>query len=494
LTEKLCVQTGNQAVTDIDTDVLIVPVIAKDELNGTAVELNSRLDGLVGEMRSRREFRADANEVAVIPTFGRIAAGRVLLVGLGKERDCTLDTCRLAMATAARSAGKRGLFRAVADASDFPAQEGLAAALAEGAELSRYVPDPYRTAERRDSRLRELHVASAPADEVREGEIRGRAKNTARALVNEPSNRLDPEDLAARAEAMAAETGLECRVLDAAAMEQLGMGAILTVSRGSEFPPRFIVLSHKKGGDGPLLALVGKAVCFDTGGISIKPTADMGRMKGDMAGGAAVFGAMQAIAELDVPANVIGLIPAVINMPDGRAWKPGDVVTAKSGKTIETITTDAEGRMLLADGVAYARELGADYVVDIATLTGACVVALGHVASGLFGTNEDLIRAVRECGEAAGEKHWPMPLFREYRELIRSEIADLKNSGGRAGGAITAAWFIREFAGDTPWVHLDIAGSGSYEKPRPWAPTGPTGTGVGTFINLAMRMGRSTGG
>jgi leucyl aminopeptidase len=360
-------------------------------------------------------------------------------------------------------------------------------ALAEGAELSRYAPDPYRTVDRRDTRLRELRVSGAPEEALREGSIRGRAKNLARELVNEPANMLDPPELARRAEAVAEVTGLRCTVLDAGEMESLGMGAILTVSRGSETPPAFIVLRHEPRQEGPLLALVGKAVTFDTGGISIKPSADMGRMKGDMAGGAAVIGALQAIAELGVPVNVVGLVPAVVNMPDGRAWKPGDVVTTMAGKTVETITTDAEGRMLLADAVCYARKLGATHVVDIATLTGACVIALGHVASGLYGTPE-LVEAVRASGEEAGERHWPMPLFPEYRELIRSEIADLKNSGGRGAGSVTAAWFIKEFAGDTPWAHLDIAGSSQYDKPKPWAPAGPTGTGVGTFVNLARRL------
>jgi leucyl aminopeptidase len=222
--------------------------------------------------------------------------------------------------------------------------------------------------------------------------------------------------------------------------------------------------------------------------MSIKPSQDMGRMKGDMAGGAAVIGAMRAIAELKVPLNVVGLVPAAVNMPDGRAWMPGDVVTAMNGTTIETITTDAEGRMLLADALCYARQLNATHIVDIATLTGAAGVALGNEASGLYGTDDALLEAVRTCGEAAGERHWPMPLFREYRELIRSEIADLKNSGGRLAGSITGAWFIREFAGETPWAHLDIAATASSEKSRPWAPAGPTGTGVGTFLNLAVRL------
>jgi leucyl aminopeptidase len=471
---------------ETEVDAVLAPVFQDAPLAGSAAAVNEALDGLVEDMRERREFRGEAYQVAVIPTLGRLAPARVVLVGLGKSADLTLNTYRLAVAAAARALGKRGLPVAAADLADVPFRAvESAVALAEGAELSRYQPDPYRTTDRRETRLMELRVIGAPEDALREGSARGRAKNLARELVNEPGNRLDPPELARRAEEVARATGLEYAVLDEAEMERLKMSAILAVTRGSETPALFIVLRHSAREDGPLLALVGKAVTFDTGGISIKPSAEMGRMKGDMAGGAAVLGAMQAIAELKVPVNVLGLIPAVVNMPDGRAWKPGDVVETMGGKTVETITTDAEGRMLLADAVCYARSLGATHVVDIATLTGACVVALGHVASGLYGADDELVEAVRACGEAAGERHWPMPLFPEYRELIRSEIADLKNSGGRGAGSVTAAWFVREFAGDTPWAHLDIAGSSSYEKPKPWAPAGPTGTGVGTFINLA---------
>jgi leucyl aminopeptidase len=479
----------NRSLLNFETDALIVPITQGSDLNGNAAAIDTALDGLIEDMRNRREFRAEAHQVIIVPTLGRLPAARVVLLGLGSAADLTLNTYRLAMATAARATAKRGLLRAATDVADTPfTPDEAAAAAAEGAELARYVPDPYRTGERRGAPLTELRVCNAPEAALREGSIRGRAKNLARELVNEPSNILDPPELARRASAMAAATGLECEVLDVSDLERLNMGAILAVTRGSDTPARFIILRHRGSSEGPTLALVGKAVCFDTGGISIKPTLDMGKMKGDMAGGAAVLGAMQAIAELNVPLNVIGLVPAVLNMPDGRAWRPGDVITARSGKTIETITTDAEGRMLLADALDYARELGATHMVDIATLTGACGIGLGSVASGLFGTDPELIESVRTCGETAGERHWPMPLFPEYREQIRSEIGDLKNSGGRLGGAITAAAFIREFTGDTPWVHLDIAATANYEKPKPWAPTGPTGTGVGTFINLARKL------
>ncbi|HEU4753821.1 MAG TPA: M17 family peptidase N-terminal domain-containing protein, partial [Armatimonadota bacterium] len=390
-------------------DAMLVPLSQDGNLEGTAAAVNEALEGLVEDMRRRQEFRGEAYQLAVVPTFGRIPASRVALVGLGKLKEATANTCRLAVAAACRALGKRGLREVAASTAGWPVPPAEAALLlAEGAELSRYVPDPYRTGERRDTLIRELRVAGAggeAAAALEAGAVRGRAKNLARELTNEPSNILDPPELARRAQEVAAATGLGYQVLDEAEMERLGMGAILAVTRGSGTPARFILLRHEPRKEGPLLALVGKAVTFDTGGISIKPSADMGRMKGDMAGGAAVLGAMQAIAQLQVPLNVVGLIPSVVNMPDGCAWKPGDVITAMSGKTIETITTDAEGRMLLADAVHYAGQvLKATHIVDIATLTGACAIALGHVASGLYGTDEALVQAVRECGEAAGER------------------------------------------------------------------------------------------
>jgi leucyl aminopeptidase len=492
MTDALVLGVSETPLLRSEGDAIIVPVLQDGTPTGNGAALEEMLGGLLGDMRRRGEFRGELHQVVVVPTMGRIPAARAAFVGLGKQADCTVNTYRLAMATVTRTLGKRGLLSAIVDLGDapFPAEEA-GVALAEGAELSRYVPDPYRTSDRRDVRLQELRAVGTSMEALREGSIRGRAKNLARELVNEPGNILDPPEMARRAVEMAAEVGLECEVLEEADMERLRMGAILAVTRGAEAPARFIVLRHRPAEaeeGGPLLALIGKAVTFDTGGVSLKPSIDMGRMKGDMAGGAAVVGAMRAIAELKVPAQVVGLVPVVVNMPDGSAWKPGDVITAMSGKTIETITTDAEGRMLLADALCYARTLKATHMVDVATLTGACVTALGHVASGLYGTDDELVEAVKTCGEAAGERHWPMPLFPEYRELNRSDVADLKNSGGRTAGSITAAFFLREFALDTPWAHLDIAGSSQYEKGKAWAPAGPTGTGVGTFINLAQRL------
>jgi leucyl aminopeptidase len=472
-----------------DCDAVLLPVLREELERGNFPAADAALDGVLAEMLRDGECCKKAGQVEIIPTLGRLPARRLALVGLGKREDCTPLVFRRAIAAAARVLGRRKLAVAAADAADAPFPPEVAAvALADGAEMARYHAGLYKTADTDRGDLAELRVGGAPPAALREGGVRGRARNLARVLIQEPGNRVDPPELARRAREMAAETGLECEVLGEVEMENLGMGGILAVTRGTETPAQFIVLRHHPRGDGPLLALIGKAVTFDTGGISLKPVTDMGRMKADMAGGAAVIGAMRAIAELDVPLRVLGLVPAAENLPDGRAWKPGDVIPMMSGKTVETITTDAEGRMLLADALCYARQLGATHLVDIATLTGACAVALGNAASGLYGNDDDLVRAVRECGEEAGERHWPMPYFPEYREQIRSDVADLKNSGGRLGGSVTAAAFLREFVEDVPWAHLDIAGSAHDDKARPWAPAGPTGTGVGTFLNLARRL------
>ncbi|MFN3649104.1 MAG: leucyl aminopeptidase family protein [Armatimonadota bacterium] len=485
------IQTLEGSIFDFERAALILPIFQGGPAGANEERADAALGGLLTEMREQRELRPEPGQVLVIPTLGRLPAPRLALVGLGSRESCSRPVVVRAVAAACRALGKRGLAEAAIDAADLPlGPDAAGAAAAEGAELSRFIADLYRTGERKEVQLRTLYAAGTSDSALRDGAARGRAKNFARELTVEPGNVVDPPELARRAEAMAAATGLQFECLDEAAMQRLGMEAILTVTRGSETPACFILLRHfpagKRREGTPLLALIGKAVTFDTGGISLKPVAEMGRMKGDMAGGAAVIGAMQAIAELRVDLDVLALVPAAVNMPDGRAWKPGDVVKTRDGLTVETITTDAEGRMLLADALSYARELGATHLVDIATLTGACVVGLGHHASGLFSTDPALCEAVRECGEEAGERHWPLPLFPEYREQIRSEIADLKNSGGRPGGAITAAMFLKEFAGDLPWAHVDIAGTSHYEKARPWAPAGPTGIGVGTFVNLAQ--------
>ena len=327
-------------------------------------------------------------------------------------------------------------------------------------------------------------TASEAADR---GRVFGESCNVARWLANEPGNTLTPRVFADRAAAIAAEAKLGVDVLDETRIAELGMGLLLGVARGSSEPPRLIVLHHDPAGapGTPVLGLVGKGITFDSGGISIKPADGMERMKDDMAGGAAVLGAMRAMALLGAPIRVVGVIPTTENMPGGRAVKPGDILRGASGKTVEVINTDAEGRLVLGDGLWYAQRLGATHLVDIATLTGACVVALGKITSGLFGTPHRWVEVVREAADRAGDRVWPMPLFDEYREQLRSDIADFTNTGGRPAGAITAALFLKEFAGNVPWAHLDIAGTAWAEEAKPFLPRGASGVAVRTLAELA---------
>jgi leucyl aminopeptidase len=330
------------------------------------------------------------------------------------------------------------------------------------------------------------------ADAIEHGRVIAESQNFARDLINEPSNRLTPRMLAAKAEAMAKEAGLQVEILDERKISELKMGALIGVAQGSVEPPRVIVLRYTPENvrpSGPVLGLVGKAVTFDTGGISIKPADNMEKMKYDMGGGATMLGAMRAIAALKPAVPVIAVIPATENMPGGRAQKPGDVQVAMSGKTIEVINTDAEGRLILADGVFYARKLGATHLIDAATLTGAIQVALANVHVGAFGTPREYLDQFLESAKAVGEKMWPMPMDDEYQEMIKSNIADIRNTGtGKGGGAITAAWFIKEFAEDTPWIHLDIAATCWVDEGRPWLAKGPTGVAIRSIVDFALKL------
>ncbi|MFZ0924665.1 MAG: leucyl aminopeptidase, partial [Candidatus Acidiferrales bacterium] len=327
---------------------------------------------------------------------------------------------------------------------------------------------------------------------IERGKIIGESENFARDLINEPSNRLTPRMLASRAEAMAKEAGLEVDILDEKRIAELKMGALLGVARGSEEPPRLIIVRYRpaqKKEGAPVLALVGKAVTFDTGGISIKPALNMEEMKTDMSGGATMLAVLRALARLKPSIEIMAVVPATENMPGGRAQTPGDVQIAMSGKSIEVINTDAEGRLILADAICYAKKLGATHLIDAATLTGAIVVALANVHVGAFGTPREFLDRVLESARTAGEKMWPMPIDDEYEEMIKSKIADIRNTGsGKGGGAITAAWFIKEFVDDTPWVHLDIAGTAWRDDAKPWAASGPTGIAIRTLIDFALKM------
>ncbi len=424
-------------------------------------------------------------------------ARRLLLVGAGRAGAFTLDRLRSVTAAAARAARERRVGR-LAWLLRGPLDVGDAVqAAAEGLTLGVYDPGRHKTGDQpvRPPALVVVHRAAARAElheRAERGSVLGACTNLARELTNEPGNLLTPARFADRAAAMAAEVGLAVEVVDEAGLARLGMGLLLGVGRGSAESPRLVVLRHEPPGvpRRPVLGLVGKGVTFDTGGVSLKPADGMERMKDDMAGGAAVVSAMRAMALLGAPVRVLGLVPAVENMPGSRALKPGDVLTSASGKTVEVVNTDAEGRLILADALWYAAHLGATHLVDVATLTGACTVALGRVASGLFGSPEAWVEHVRQVALRAGDRVWPMPLFDEYAEALRSEVADLVNSAGRAAGAITAAMFLKEFTGGLPWAHLDIAGTAWADEAKPDRPKGATGAGVRTLAELAFTSDR----
>jgi leucyl aminopeptidase len=365
-------------------------------------------------------------------------------------------------------------------------------AIAEGAVVANTDYNYYHS-DRKAYELEELTILVPPNSDVKalesaaeEGRAIGEGQNFTRDLVNEPGNRMTPTILGQRAKKMAEEVGLQCEVYSTDKLHELKMGAFWSVSQGSDEPPALIVLKYEPEGapQSPVLGLVGKGITFDTGGISIKPADGMEKMKYDMAGGAAMLGAMRAIAKLKPKVRVLAIVCAAENMPSGKAQKPGDVQIAMSGKSIEIINTDAEGRLVLADGLHYAKQLGATHLIDAATLTGACMVALGGINAGVFANDEDYFNRFADALKKSGEKMWRLPVDDEYKELIKSPIADIKNTGGRYGGAITAAMFLKEFVGDIPWIHLDIAGVAWQEKAVPWLAEGPSGIAVRSIVEL----------
>ncbi len=439
------------------------------------------------------EYKGGANETVLLHAPAGIAAKRLLIVGLGKLAKATVHSVREAAGTAVRFAKPRGIREvalALPENYGKGSIEALARAAVEGAYVGDFDADTYRS-DRKDQSIQSLTIA-APAEGERgaveaafaEGAIIGESQNFARSLVNEPGNKLTPTILGARAALMAQEVGLGCEVHSTEKLHELKMGAFWSVAQGSAEPPALIVLRYEPEGvtEGPMLGLVGKGITFDTGGISIKPADNMEKMKYDMAGGAAMIGTMRAIALLKPKVRVMAIVCAAENMPSAMAQKPGDVQTAMSGKTIEIINTDAEGRLVLADGLTYARQLGATHLIDAATLTGAISVALGKVTAGAFSNDDVAYSKFESALEISGEKFWRLPLGDAYVELIKSDIGDIKNTGGRWGGAIIAAEFLHVFAEDTPWIHLDIAGTAWVEDSRPFIAKGPSGIGVRSIL------------
>jgi leucyl aminopeptidase len=419
-----------------------------------------------------------------------LKARRLLLISGGSARKFSSYDLRRIAGTAVRTLKGRGIRSFVLIApSGISAEEGTRA-IVEGAHVGNFDPDYYRS-DRKDQKIDELTIVasgekSALEKSAAEAQIIGESQNFTRDLVNEPSNRMTPTILAERAKKMSAEVGLKCEIYGADKIKEMKMGAFWSVAQGSDEPPALIVMTYEPAGAPakPVLGLVGKGITFDTGGISIKPADGMEKMKYDMAGGATMIGAMRAIALLRPKVKVIGIVCATENMPSGHAQKPGDVQIAMSGKSIEIINTDAEGRLVLADGLYYARQLGCTHLVDAATLTGAVVVALGYANAGVFANDDDIYNRFHAANEKAGEKMWRMPLDDEYKEQIRSSIADIMNTGGRWGGAITAAMFLKEFAEETPWIHLDIAGTAWMEEQKPWIAKGPSGIALRSLIEF----------
>ena len=482
-TELLAVAAAD-AQTSKEPDAKPQPVLlAADEAEKTAV----------AAVLASCEYKAGANETLLLHAPAGLKAKRLLIVGLGKQAKVTADKVRNAAGTAVRFTKPRGIrelvFALPENYSAGPLHAVVRAAV-EGAFVGDFDPDTYRS-DRKDLSVALFKLAApAGSDETSlrpaflEGVIVGESQNFTRSLVNEPGNKLTPTVLGERAAQMAAEVGLKCEVHSTEKLHELKMGAFWSVSQGSEQPPALIVMRYEPEGvtDGPVLGLVGKGITFDSGGISIKPSDNMEKMKYDMAGGAAMIGAMRAIALLKPKVRVIGIVCASENMPDGKAQKPGDVQTAMSGKTIEIINTDAEGRLVLADGLSYARQLGATHLIDAATLTGACVVALGMINAGAFSNDDATFAKFDEALGTSGEKFWRLPLGDEYADMIKSDIGDIKNTGGRWGGAITAAEFLKVFAEETPWIHLDIAGLAWVEDSKPYIAKGPSGVGVRSIL------------
>ncbi len=497
------IRITTQALREVACDTLIVVGATRKAgetgltLSPAATSVDELLNGLLTERNTEGEFKGSSGELLTLYPMGKLAAKRVIVVGLGKQETISAQSLQRASASAIRHAQKTGAHQiALALWHDARITHAQATqALVEGALLGQYTFRKYQTAQQGKD-IAQLLVLTESIDKakveqaIHKGQILAEATNLARDLINEPPNVLTPSELARRAAAMAQQSGLECEIFAKEKIAELQMGGLLGVTRGSEEPPKFIILRYRgapqstdKG-----MALVGKGITFDSGGISIKPAAGMDEMKGDMGGAAAVIGAMQAIAGLKPALNVTALIPTCENMPSGTAYRPGDILRIMNGKTIEIVNTDAEGRLILADALSYASKEGLSPIIDLATLTGGIVVALGYTMTGLFSNDALLTDEILAAGRLAGEKYWPMPLDEEYGEQIKSDIADIKQTGGRYASSITAAKILENFVGDAKWVHLDIAGTSYNESKKAYQEKGATGVGVRTLAELALRL------
>jgi leucyl aminopeptidase len=494
------VEANRGPIEELDVQALAVAVFKNEKPDkGFLKKLDELSGGLVQSAIEAEEFIGKEGELAYFHVLGndKLKARRLLLVGVGDESDYAIPQVSQMAGTAVRSLRSKNVKtigvipRATGDA------EQIASRAVEGAFIALFDPDKYRTVEKEQKTVETLVVAIEDGKEdavtrgVESGRIVGECINFTRDLANEPGAYMTPTDMAERAREIANEFGLSIDVLDEARMEQEGMGSLLSVARGSDQPAKLIILKYTppnaEADAKELLAFVGKGVTFDSGGISLKPGENMELMKYDMTGGATVLGTMRAIAQLKPPIPILGVAPCTENLPSGKATKPGDVVKAMTGKTIEIINTDAEGRLILADAIAYAKKLGATKVIDMATLTGAVSIALGDVNTAVLGTDQELIDEIISAGREVGEKFWQLPLDKDYSKQIKSDIADIKNVGGRKAGTITAAAFLKEFADGLSWAHLDIAGTAWGDDAKPYRSKGPTGIAVRTLLRIVDR-------
>jgi leucyl aminopeptidase len=491
---KISVKSGS--VEKEPTEVIIISIFeGTEKIPSELYALNKASGGVISNLLESKDFAGKLNETIIIPTYKKIMPKRLMLVGLGKSTELSLDKIRQAAGTAARTIQSKKLknFSILLSKHKNISIDDVAHSIIEGVLLSLYNFTKYKTLEKEEKTdinnftllVQSKDMLGKVKSVIRDTQIVAEAVSFTRDIVNMPGSDATPAFLAKKAKEIAKGTGIKCRILSKPDMLKLGMGGILNVSRGSSQPPKFIILeynSKKKTND--TLVIIGKGITFDSGGICLKPRMDMDLMKADMAGAAAVLGTFMAISHLKPSINIIGLVPCSENMPGGAALKPGDIIKCLSGKTVEILNTDAEGRLILADAISYAKRYRPDAVIDLATLTGSCAIALGTFVSGMFGNNDVLKDRIKKAGEKCHERVWELPLWVEYYDLIKSGIADIKNIGGRFGGAITAACFLGNFVEGFPWVHLDIAGTFLAEKDTPYMRRGATGVGVRLLVEL----------
>jgi len=492
-------------IAQIEADAIVVNLFEDmTQPGGATAAVDNALDGAITSLVSRGEIKGKFGEVNLVHTLGKprqVLAEIVAIVGLGKSQDFNTDKIRGAAGEFCRALRKLNCHKIATilhgSGTGGIEPEASAQAITEGALLGLYSFNKYKKPEYEDIKemlivVREADIIPILEEAIHKGIVVAEATNLARDMINEPANYMTPSQLAETAEEIANKYNLEFRVFDSADMEAMGMGALLGVAKGSNQPPKLITLSYK--GDErseKAFGFLGKGITFDSGGISIKPSEGMAEMKDDMAGAAAVMTALVAIARLKPQINVTAIIPATENLPSGTALKPGDILKAMNGKTIEVINTDAEGRLILADALSYAQKLGLSPLLDLATLTGACCIALGTLYSGIFSNNQDLADKVLKAADRIGERMWQMPMPEEYKEQLKSDMADVKNTGHKYGGAITAALFLAEFIDNTPWVHIDIAGTANSNKESGYTVKGATGVGVRTLVELAWSEAKS---